>query len=59
MRVRAVMRAWNTVALASIDIISYSRYLLMVRAPGHDGGGVDVGHRPAPDLVTHLLVGKG
>ena len=55
---RAVMRTWNTVALASIDIISYSRYLLMVRAPGHDGGGVDMGHGPAPDLVTHL-VGKG
>ena len=45
-------------ALASIDIISYSRYLLMGQAPGHDGGGVDVGHRPAPDLVAHL-VGKG
>ena len=59
MRVRAVIRTWNTVALASIDIIRYSRYLLMVRAPGHDGGGVDVGHGPAPDLVTHLLVGKG
>ena len=46
-------------ALASLDIIRYSRYLLMVRAPGHDGGGVDMGHGPAPDLVTHLLVGKG
>ena len=52
MRVRAVMRTWNTVALASIDIISYSRY--HGQAPGHDGGGVDVGHGPAPHLVTHL-----
>ena len=59
MRVRAVMRTWNTVALASIDIISYSRYQLMVRPPGHDGGGVDVGHGPAPHLVTHLAGGGG
>ena len=57
MRGRAVMRTWNTVTLASIDIISYSRY--HGQAPGHDGGGVDMGHGPAPHLVTHLAGGGG